>query len=218
MAGISTGAGNVLMAHCHLENGNCAKKVDKERGTHSYLIAISTKHITHDQPRTDCTTCMVQTWCLYNKCESGQVEVIEKDGSSRLSPSWSWMTWVERSVIEPGRAAFILPCDRVCNIGREHVGYLWVCSLWMPEQLSDQLMPHRISTSDCHMLGTLKRGRKDSKPRLVFSILWHSKAEVQKWIWDQNICCCWDMGNHTVCYGRCLNYVERHRTNVHILS
>jgi hypothetical protein len=119
---------------------------------------------------------MVQIWCSYNKCGSGQVEVMDKDGSSQLSPSQSWMMWVERSVIEPGRAVFIVPCNRVCNIGHEHVGCLWVCNSWMPEQLPDQLMPHRISTSDSHMLDTLTGGRKDSKPRLVFSILWHSKS------------------------------------------
>jgi len=204
VAGIFTGAGNVLMAQCHFENGNSTKKVDKGRGTHCYLIPVSTKCITHEHPQTDCATCLVQLWCSY-KCGSGQVKVMDKDGSSHLSPSWSWMVWLERSVIEPVRAAFILPCSRVCHIGHEHVGCLWLCSTWMPEQLSDQLMPHRISTSDSHMLGTLMGGRKDSEPRLVISILWHSKAEVQKRIWDQNIsCCCWDMGNLTVCYGRCL--------------
>lgn len=45
------------------------------------------------------------------------------------------------------------------------------------------------------------------------------KAEVQKWFWDKYISfCCWDMGNLTVCCGRCLNYVERRGTNVHVLS
>jgi len=74
---------------------------------------------------------------------------------------------MERSVIEPVRAALILSCSRVCNIGHEHVSCLWVCSTWMPEQLSDQLMPHRISTSDSHAWYTDGGwGGKDSKPRL----------------------------------------------------
>ena len=35
------------------------------------------------------------------------------------------------------------------------------CSTRMPEQLSDQLMLHQMSSSDSHMLGTLLAGEKD---------------------------------------------------------
>jgi hypothetical protein len=91
VAGIFTGAGNVLMAHCHLENGSCThtKKVDKGRATHCYLIPVSTNHITHEHPQADCATYVVQMWCSYSKCGSGQAKVMDKDGSSHLSPSRS---------------------------------------------------------------------------------------------------------------------------------
>jgi len=185
---------------------------------HCYLITVATKHRTHEHRQTDCATCMVQMWCSYNKCGSSRVKLMDKDGSSHLSPSQSWMIWVERSVIEPVRAAFILPCSTVCNIGHEHAGCLSVqhvdarTTFWLA--YAPPNVHFRLSRAR-HTAG----GRKDSKPWLVMSILWHAKFEVQKWLWDQNIsCCCWDMGNLTVRYGRCLNYVDRHGTTVHILS
>ena len=68
-------------------------------------------------------------------------------------------------------------------------------------------MLHRMSTLDTHMLGTLLAGERDSKPGLVIMTL---RADIGKWHWDQNISrCCWDMGNLTVCYRRCPNYVDK---------
>ena len=94
MAGIFTGAGNVLMAQCHLENGNCTKQVVKGWVMHCFLIPVDTKHRTHEHPPTDCATCMVQIWCSYNKCGSGQVKVIEIEIEVAIchhhSHEWCW--------------------------------------------------------------------------------------------------------------------------------
>jgi len=194
------------MAQCHLEIGNCTKKVDKGRGRHCYLIPVSTKHIAHDQPQTDCATCMVHMWCSYNKCESGQVEVRTRmEVAVSHHHGHEWCGWREVSLNQ----AELHSSSHMVGFATLAMNMLAVCecaAYGCQNNCLTSLCPIEYPFHTVTFLVHWKGGRKDSKPRLVFSILWHSKAEVQKWIWDQNICCCWEIGNLTVCYGRCLNY------------
>jgi hypothetical protein len=168
-------------------------------------------------PQTDCATCVVQMWCSY-KCGSCQMNDMDKDGSSALSPPRSWMMWVEISVIEPVRAAFLLPCSRVATLA---VNMSTVCKCAAHRCQNNCLTSLCPAEYPLQTLTCLAHSRGEKRLKTKFSDVHRNalEAEIQKWFWDQDISFrCWAMGNPTVCNGRCLNYVERQGTNIHILS
>ena len=177
------------MAQCHLENGNCTKKMDKGRGTVCYLIPVGTKHRTHNIRR----QIEQRVWC---RCDvhTTSVEVVRWKSWTKTEVTichhhgHEWCGWRDLSLNQldlhssshaVGFSTLAMNVSALCE------GAARGCQNYCMTSLCSTEYPLQTVTCLAHWWGEKRLKTKCSDVHLMTLI-----AEVQKWFWDQNISCC----------------------------